>query len=76
MANCTMPRAFGFHAWYEAKFGDLCRKHDEQYAAGVPRHIADQHFVAGIILRGYPALAFLTYLFVRVVGRFHYTRAF
>lgn len=74
MANCTMPHAFGFHAWFEAKFGDLCARHDEAYSNGENRKQADLSLAAGIMVRGYPALAFITYMFVRSAGLLHYKR--
>lgn len=75
MANCTMPHALGFHAWFEAKFGDLCAAHDAAYASGADRYQADLDFCAGVMRRGYVTLSVLSYIFVRGVGRFHYRRA-
>lgn len=69
-----MPRAFGFHAWYEEKFGDLCKQHDHHYTTAYPRKQADLELTAGIVLRGYPALALLTYIFVRGIGWKHYRK--
>lgn len=74
MAKCTLPHAFGFYAWFEAKFGDLCFDHDQAYAAKCNRRAADCVLAGRIFARGYVVLALLTYFFVRTVGYLHYPR--
>lgn len=68
---CTMPKLpFGFRAWYNQKFGDLCRQHDFDYAQGYEsggcKLCSDFRFVLGVARRGYPFLALLTLLFVQL----------
>lgn len=73
---CTFPRAFGFHTWFESKFGDLCRLHDLHYAMGVlPRKKADCKLAAGIIDRGYFTLGIAAYIAVRIFGVTRYRGA-
>jgi len=70
--KCTFPYVPKFRAWFNEKFGDLCDLHDTQYRTGYPRKQADIELSASILLRGYPVLAFFTYIFVRTFGFFHY----
>lgn len=70
--HCTMPRILGLREWYERRFGDLCERHDRDYASGVKRQHADLMMAAAIMERGYPVLALLTYWFVRLFGWMHY----
>lgn len=70
---CTIPEIFGLREWYEKRFGDLCKAHDESY---VIRHIsrwqADWELFMGMVDRGYPVFGFLTWLFARTVGWFYW----
>lgn len=75
MPYCTVPAIFGLRHWFETRFGGLCKQHDEYYAVGdLPRFKADCLLMAGMVNKGYPVLAFGTFLFVRVFGIFHYKR--
>ena len=70
--SCTMPKVLGFHRWFQDRFGDLCKAHDEAYEARLDRKQADIILAAGIALRGYPVLGILCYVSVRLCGKFHY----
>ena len=75
MPRCTMPwMPFRFRDWFNRKFGDLCEQHDFNYKSGYNRAMADRELTSAILLRGYPFMALLTYIFVRTIGRFHYAR--
>jgi hypothetical protein len=71
---CTLPKIPWFRDWFNRKFGDLCELHDFNYQSRYPRKKADIELCASIMLRGYPVLAFLTYVFVRIIGCWHYYR--
>lgn len=75
MPVCSMPKIPWFRDWYEKSFKDLCLKHDLAYKNQEPRRKADLEFMAGIVLRGYPLLAFISYYFIRVVGYWNYRKA-
>lgn len=63
---CTLPNIPWFRSWFEGKFGDLCKRHDEAYgdiAKLDPAHRrptkihADYRFCATMACRGHPCLA-------------------
>lgn len=67
---CTIPTIFGLRDWFETRFGDLCEEHDRRYIEreGTQRD-ADLAMCAGMVERGYPLLAGVTYwLFFRTIG--------
>lgn len=71
---CTMPKIPWFRDWFEAKFGDLCEKHDLQYASitTVEDKIqSDFWFAKEVALRGYMFLAILSLIAFQLpwVGR-------
>ncbi len=68
MPKCSMPFVPFIRPWFNAKFGDLCEKHDFNYDSRYPRKKADIEFAASIMLRGYPFMVLLVYVFVRVFG--------
>lgn len=72
MGSCTMPGALGFRRWFEDRFDDLCREHDRDYRDRVDRRTADLKLAASIMLRGYPVMSFIVYIFVRLFGHLHY----
>jgi hypothetical protein len=74
MPRCTMPWMPWFRAWFNRKFGDLCEIHDFNYKSKYNRKKADIELAAGILLRGYPFMALLAYIFTRTIGWFHYER--
>lgn len=70
---CTIPKIFGFREWFENHFGDLCEIHDIQYIEkNITRKDSDLQFVRGMRNRGYPILAFFSYLVIRPVGWFYW----
>ena len=75
MGYCSVPRAFGFGTWFNKRFNGLCKQHDEYYSVGImSRYKADCLLMAGIALKGYPTLAYLAFLAVRIFGARHYNR--
>lgn len=74
LVRCTLPHAFGLYDWFEARFGDLCAQHDRDYAARINKKTADNKLISGMVLRGYPLLGFVTWLFLLTIGQFHYRR--
>lgn len=67
--HCTVPKILGFRDWFEERFGELCKQHDETYIAQqggeVARLMADLRLTSGMWSRGYwwfaiPTQAFLT----------------
>jgi hypothetical protein len=71
-SHCTLPSVFGFKDWFNQRFADLCFMHDMMYETKVNRKEADCWVASHIMLRGYPFLAFLTYISVRLIGWMHY----
>jgi hypothetical protein len=68
---CTLPKdPFGFRNWYEKKFGDLCKLHDEAYAIGYGggkcKLCADFEFALGISKRGHQFIALLSFIAVQM----------
>jgi len=68
---CTLPKdPFGFREWFEKKFGDLCKTHDEEYFIGYRQGgcklCSDLKFVLGIANRGYCLLAMATLFAVQM----------
>ena len=61
---CTVPKIFGLREWFEGKFGDLCKVHDEDYAQGYLfggcKTCKDLKFVHGIAQRGYVGVSIAT----------------
>lgn len=58
---CTMPKIPWFRDWFEGKFGNLCKEHDENYAIGYRQGgcklCHDFKFCAGIAEKGYGFLS-------------------
>lgn len=67
-----MPKIPWFRNWYEEQFKDLCEAHDKAYGSKIPRKDADIELMIGVIQRGYVFIGIGTYLFVRIIGKFHY----
>lgn len=65
MRYCTIPKVFGLRQWFEYRFSDVCKVHDEVYEARRgSKFKADWELAKGIAKRGLPyypvaALAFL-----------------
>lgn len=74
MGRCTLPKIPWFRDWYNEQFKDLCEKHDKAYRDRIPRKDADIDLMIGVIQRGYVWIGIGTYIFVRIIGRFHYAR--
>lgn len=74
MSHCTMPKIPWFRNWYNEQFKDLCEEHDRAYQNRVPRKDADIHLMLGVIQRGYVVVGIGTYIFVRIIGCWHYCR--
>lgn len=50
---CTLPAIFGLRDWFEQRFGELCREHDERYVArDVTKWEADASLFRGMVRRG------------------------
>lgn len=69
---CTIPQVFGLREWYDARFNDLCKEHDDAYIARSGKLKADYKLVKGMVQRGYPVVASLTGIFVLTVGTVYY----
>lgn len=63
---CTMPKVPWFRDWFEEKFGDLCKTHDEDYYKGKCKLCSDIAFVKGIFSRGYWFLTPFVFIFINM----------
>ena len=66
---CTIPKIPWFRDWFEDRFGDLCKIHDEEYSAAKTRHEkyeSDFKFTKQIAQRGYLTLSILTLMAVNM----------
>ncbi len=70
--HCTIPTLFHAREWFENKFGDLCKAHDEAYENRTGKLKADYALLRGMNDRGYPSLAILTGIFLVTFGNFYY----
>ena len=66
MGQCTMPKIPFFRDWFEERFGDLCERHDAEYAFGDCKLCADWRFVLEIGKRGYWPLVPFVFLAVNL----------
>jgi hypothetical protein len=57
---------FGLRDKFTAKFNDLCKQHDEDYAQGKCKLCADVRFVMAIGKKGYWILAIPVFLAVNL----------
>ncbi len=64
--HCTMPNIPWFKAWFEKRFGDLCRKHDAEYAFGKCKLCADFRFCKALAQRGHKRLSLLVFLAINL----------
>lgn len=70
---CTIPKIFNFRKLFENKFGDLCKQHDIEYKyRRISRKESDYKMYIGMKQKGYPILAFLTYIILRSFGWIYY----
>lgn len=74
MPRCTMPYIPKFRNWFNDRFGDLCDIHDFNYKSRYNRKLADIELAAAILIRGYPLMAMLTYIFTRTIGYIEYNK--
>lgn len=67
---CTIPAIFGLRVWFEERFGEGCKQHDEDYInQQITRKEADLLMMAFMVCKGYPFLAIITYYgFLRPFG--------
>lgn len=63
---CTIPEIFGLRDWFEARFAEHCKRHDERYQKReVTKLQADLELAGGMVAVGrcYIPLAVATFVF-------------
>lgn len=70
---CTVPKFFSFKEWYENKFSDLCKIHDNEYVfKNVNKWTADWKFVSSVWNRGYKFTAIGSFIAFWTVGLYYW----
>ena len=63
---CTVPNILGLRKWFEVRFSDLCKEHDERYVArDCTKWEADAALFKGMVGKGnrYIPIAIVTWIF-------------
>lgn len=70
MANCTVPKWFGVQAWFDARFSDLCDKHDSLYQIGCPfmKFYGDFWLAVQFARRRYYLISFFSLPYTLILG--------
>jgi hypothetical protein len=68
--SCSAPNIFGFRAWFEKRFKDLCDIHDEEYLLRLWKRkvSSDFSFCAAVASRGYCFLAYASFIYFVTLG--------
>lgn len=74
MSDCTFIRWFGIKRWFDERFGDLCKAHDEAYLLRIWKEKVASDFIlsAGMASRKYYLLAYATLLFMAIFGTLYW----
>ncbi len=70
--HCTTPTIFHAREWFENRFGDACKEHDEAYVNRTGKTEADIKFLKVMWARGPKILCIPTALFFLTLGYWYY----
>jgi len=62
-------------AWFEGGWAHCCKAHDEAYATGVDRALADAALKVCVEQAGYPVMAIIMSVGVTLFGWIYYRRS-